>query len=91
MAWWLPLVGLGVVTAALAYVAGIAAGRLLGPRLSSFIGLFEVVSAIGFAWLLLGELPRTIQLVGGVLILAGVDSGPGGREAHGRDAVATRP
>jgi drug/metabolite transporter (DMT)-like permease len=72
VAWWLPLLGLGVVTAALAYVAGIAAGRLLGPRLSSFIGLFEVVSAIGFAWLLLGELPRTIQLVGGVLILAGV-------------------
>jgi drug/metabolite transporter (DMT)-like permease len=70
--WWLPILGLGVVTAALAYVAGIAAGRLLGPRLSSFVGLFEVVAAIGFAWLLLGELPRTIQLVGGVLILAGV-------------------
>ncbi len=70
--WWLPVLGLGVVTAAFAYVAGIAAGRLLGPRLSSFVGLFEVVAAIGFAWLLLGELPRTIQLVGGVLILAGV-------------------
>ncbi|MFD7023295.1 DMT family transporter [Promicromonospora sukumoe] len=70
--WWLPVVGLGVITAAFAYVAGIAAGRLLGPRLSSFVGLFEVVSAIGFAWLLLGELPQPIQLVGGVLILAGV-------------------
>ncbi|MDR7384341.1 EamA family transporter [Promicromonospora iranensis] len=72
VAWWLPLLGLGVVTAALAYVAGIAAGRRLGPRLSSFVGLFEVVAAIGFAWLLLDELPRAIQLVGGVLILAGV-------------------
>ena len=70
--WWLPVVGLGIVTAGLAYVTGIAAGRRLGPRLSSFIGLFEVVAAIGFAWLLLGELPRTTQLVGGVLILAGV-------------------
>ncbi|MFI9487428.1 EamA family transporter [Promicromonospora sp. NPDC052451] len=70
--WWLPVIGLGIVTAALAYVAGIAAGRLLGPRLSSFVGLFEVVAAIGFAWLLLGELPRPVQLVGGVLILAGV-------------------
>jgi len=70
--WWLPVIGLGVVTAALAYVAGIAAGRLLGPRLASFVGLFEVVAAIGFAWLLLGELPRPVQLVGGVLILVGV-------------------
>lgn len=70
--WWLPVLGLGVITAAFAYVAGIAAGRLLGPRLSSFVGLFEVVSAIGFAWLLLGELPQPVQLVGGVLILAGV-------------------
>ena len=91
MAWWLPLVGLGVVTAALAYVAGIAAGRLLGPRLSSFIGLFEVVSAIGFAWLLLGELPRPIQLVGGVLILAGVDRGPGRREAAGVTPASATP
>ncbi len=70
--WWLPVLGLGIITAGFAYVAGIAAGRLLGPRLSSFVGLFEVVSAIGFAWLLLGELPQPIQLVGGALILAGV-------------------
>lgn len=70
--WWLPVLGLGIVTAALAYVVGIAAGRLLGPRLSSFVGLFEVVAAIVFAWLLLGEVPRPVQLVGGALILAGV-------------------
>lgn len=81
--WWLPVVGLGVVTAALAYVAGIAAGRRLGPRLSSFVGLFEVVAAIGFAWLLLGELPRTIQLVGGVLILAGVVAVQAGEKRTG--------
>jgi drug/metabolite transporter (DMT)-like permease len=86
VAWWLPLVGLGVVTAALAYVAGIAAGRLLGPRLSSFIGLFEVVAAIGFAWLLLGELPRPVQLVGGVLILAGVVAVQAGEKRSGATA-----
>jgi drug/metabolite transporter (DMT)-like permease len=69
---WLPLVVLGVVTAAVAYAAGIAAGRRLGSRLSSFVALLEVVAAIGFAWLLLGELPHLLQLVGGALILAGV-------------------
>jgi drug/metabolite transporter (DMT)-like permease len=81
--WWLPILGLGIVTAAFAYVAGIAAGRLLGPRLSSFVGLFEVVAAIGFAWLLLGELPRPVQLVGGVLILAGVVAVQAGEKRSG--------
>ncbi len=70
--WWLPLLVLGVVTAAVAYVTGIAAGRRLGSRLASFVGLLEVVAAVGFAWLLLAELPNTAQLIGGVLILAGV-------------------
>ncbi|WP_372594934.1 EamA family transporter [Actinotalea sp.] len=70
--WWLPLLGLGLVTAGLAYTTGIAATRRLGSRLASFVALLEVIAAIGFAWLLLGELPRTVQLLGGVLILAGV-------------------
>ena len=70
--WWLPLLGLGVVTAAVAYVTGIAAGRRLGSRLASFVALLEVLFALLFAWLLLGELPRAVQVAGGVLILAGV-------------------
>jgi len=70
--WWVPILALGVVTAALAYVLGILASRRLGPRLASFVGLAEVVSALVFAWLLLGEAPAVIQLVGGALILFGV-------------------
>lgn len=70
--WWVPLVVLGVVTAAVAYCTGIAAGRRLGSRLASFVALLEVVAGVGFAWLLLDELPRTVQLVGGLLVLAGV-------------------
>ncbi|WP_182523806.1 EamA family transporter [Nocardioides dongkuii] len=72
VAWWVPLVVLGLVTAAVAYVTGIAAGRRLGSRLASFVALLEVVAGVGFAWLLLDELPRPIQLLGGLLILAGV-------------------
>ena len=72
VAWWLPLLVLGVVTAAIAYTSGIAAGRRLGSRLASFVALLEVVAGVVFAWLLLGELPRPIQLLGGVVILAGV-------------------
>jgi drug/metabolite transporter (DMT)-like permease len=70
--WWAPLLVLGLVTAALSYTTGIAAGRRLGSRLASFVALLEVVAAVGFAWLLLDELPRPVQLLGGVLILAGV-------------------
>jgi len=70
--WWLPVLVLGVVTAALAYVTGIAAGRRLGSRLASFVALTEVLAALVFAWLLLDELPLTIQFVGGALILVGV-------------------
>jgi drug/metabolite transporter (DMT)-like permease len=71
-AWWVPLVVLGVVTSALSYTTGIAAGRRLGSRLASFVALLEVVAGVGFAWLLLHELPRAVQLLGGLLILAGV-------------------
>ena len=70
--WWLPVLALGLVTAALAYVTGIAASRRLGPRLASFVALGEVLFAVVFAWLLLDELPRAVQVLGGGLIVAGV-------------------
>jgi drug/metabolite transporter (DMT)-like permease len=56
----------------IAYVAGIAAARALGASLASFVGLTEVVFAVLVAWLLLGELPTSMQLAGGALIVAGV-------------------
>jgi drug/metabolite transporter (DMT)-like permease len=72
VAWWLPLAALGVVTAAVAYVTGILASRALGARLASFVALLEVLFSVVFAWLLLGQLPGVIQLLGGVLMLGGV-------------------
>lgn len=72
VSWIVPVLGLALVAAAIAYVAGIAAARRLGPRLASFIGLTEVVFAVIFAWLFLAELPGAIQLAGGALIVAGV-------------------
>ncbi len=72
VAWWVPIALLGVVTAAVSYVFGIAAIRRLGSRLASFVALLEVVSGVLWAWFLLDELPQAFQLLGGVLILAGV-------------------
>ncbi len=70
--WLVPVIGLALVAAAIAYVAGIGAARMLGARLASFVGLTEVVFAMLFAWILLGELPTGVQLFGGALIVAGV-------------------
>jgi drug/metabolite transporter (DMT)-like permease len=72
VAWWLPLLGLGVVTAGLAYITGIAASRRLGSRVASFVALLEVVAGVVAAWLLLDQFPGTLQLAGGGLIVAGV-------------------
>ena len=70
--WVLPVLALGVVTAAVSYVTGILASRALGARLASFLGLLEVLFSVIFAWLLLGQLPGLLQLLGGVLLLGGV-------------------
>ena len=72
VSWLLPVLGLSLVAAAVAYISGISAARVLGPRLASFVSLTEVVFAVLAAWLLLGELPTIVQLAGGVLIIAGV-------------------
>jgi drug/metabolite transporter (DMT)-like permease len=69
---WLVLVTLGLATAALPYTLGIAAARHLGSRLASFVALSEVVAGVVWAIVLLGEVPRPVQVLGGVLILAGV-------------------
>ncbi|MGS0684795.1 EamA family transporter [Nakamurella sp. GG22] len=72
VSWLVPVVGLSLVAAAIAYVLGISATRRLGSKLASFVGLTEVLFAVLFAWLLLGELPTVVQLVGGAFIVLGV-------------------
>lgn len=70
--WWALTAELAILAGATPYVSGIIATRVLGAKLASFVGLSEVMFAVLFAWVLLGELPRPVQLLGGLLILAGV-------------------
>ncbi|GAB2598849.1 EamA family transporter [Pseudactinotalea suaedae] len=70
--WWVLVGALGLISTAIAYSSGVGAARVLGSKVASFVGLTEVLFAVLIAWALLGQLPRPIQLVGGVLILAGV-------------------
>ncbi|WP_082369486.1 EamA family transporter [Arthrobacter sp. ERGS1:01] len=70
--WFVPVLGLVLVTTVFAYVAGIVATRGLGSKVASFVALFEVLFAVVWAWILLGEMPRLVQLLGGLCIMGGV-------------------
>jgi drug/metabolite transporter (DMT)-like permease len=70
--WIVPVVELSLVAAVVPYIAGIAAARRLGARRASFIGIAEVIFAVLYAWLLLGQLPSAVQFMGSAFMLAGV-------------------
>ena len=70
--WFVPVLAIGLIATVLAYVLGIASTRLLGSRLASFIALAEVIAALLFGWLLVGQLPNAVQGIGAALVLAGV-------------------
>jgi drug/metabolite transporter (DMT)-like permease len=70
--WWLPMLLLILVSAVLAYPIGIVAVRRLGSSVASFVSLTEVIFAVTFAFVLLGQRPGPMQLLGGGLILVGI-------------------
>lgn len=72
VSWVVPILGIALIAAALAYVLGIAAARALGAKLSSFVSLTEVLFAVLFAWVLIGQVPGWLEGLGGVLIITGV-------------------
>ncbi|MBO0842295.1 MAG: EamA family transporter [Nocardioides sp.] len=82
--WWLPAATIGVLTCGVAYAAGIVAGRRLGSRLSAFLGLLEVVSGAVLAWILVGQSLGAVQLLGGVVVLAGILTVQRGEQATRR-------
>lgn len=67
-----PLLALGVLSAAIAYLTGVVAARRLGGTFASFVGLSEVLFAVLFAWLLVGQQPGPGQAIGGLVVLLGV-------------------
>jgi len=92
VSWLVPVLGMSLVAAAVAYLAGILGARLLGARVASFVGLTEVLFAVLFAWLLLAQAPRPVQLAGGALVVAGIvlvrlDEQPGPAAVPARQQV----
>jgi drug/metabolite transporter (DMT)-like permease len=72
VAWWIPMLLVAVIATGFAYAASITMSGMLGSRLASFVGLLEVVAAAVYSWVLLGESLGVAQILGGVLILAGI-------------------
>ena len=70
--WLVPVLGLALVAGAVAYVSGIAAARRLGAKVASFVGLAEVIFAVVFAWLLLGQGLSGVQVAGAALVVTGI-------------------
>src|SRR5262249_27267026 len=98
VSWIVPVLGLSLLAAVIAYVAGIGAARRLGAKLTSFVSLSETLFAILFAWLLLAQLPSTVQFLGGAFILGGVVMvrfdelrPPGGPAGRARRSPAQQP
>ena len=79
--WWVPMSLLILVSAVLAYLTGVVAVRRLGSAIASFVALTEVLFAVVFAAVLLGQVPSTGQVLGGLLVLAGIVVVQGGSAA----------
>lgn len=72
VSWWVPVLGLVLISTAFPYVVGVVATRALGATSASIVGLTEVCFSAFWAWLLLTQLPTGLQLLGGLILLAGV-------------------
>ena len=69
---FVPLLVLGVVSTAIAYTLGIGGVARLRPSFASLVGLSEVLFAVLWAWLLIGEAMTPLQAIGGAVVLAGL-------------------
>src|SRR4051794_27788635 len=72
VSWVVPVLGMAIIAGVVSYLTGIVAVRRLGAKLSSFVGLTEVLFAVGFAWLLLDQRLDVTPLAGAALGVAGI-------------------
>ena len=70
--WVVPVIALGVISTAIAYMLGIMGIARLRPRFASLVGLSEVMFAVLAAWVTLGEAITAVQAIGGAVVLVGL-------------------
>lgn len=69
---WLPLLGVGIISTAVALQTFYAGARRIGAAQASLVSTVEPVYTIVLAAILFGERLTPIQLVGGALVIIGV-------------------
>jgi drug/metabolite transporter (DMT)-like permease len=69
---WLPLLGVGVVSTAIALQTFYAGARRIGAAQASLVSTVEPIYTIVLASLLFGERLTPVQLAGGALVIIGV-------------------
>jgi drug/metabolite transporter (DMT)-like permease len=69
---WLPLIGVGVVSTAVAVQAFYAGARRIGAAQAALVSTVEPVYTITLATLLFLERLTVVQVVGGVLVIGAV-------------------
>ncbi len=69
---WLPLLGVGIVSTAIALQAFYAGARRISAAQASLVSTVEPVYTIVLAAILLGDQLTPVQIVGGVLVISGV-------------------
>jgi len=69
---WLPLIGVGIVSTAIALQTFYAGARRIGAAQASLVSTVEPVYTIILAALLFGERLTPLQLVGGAFVIVGV-------------------
>jgi drug/metabolite transporter (DMT)-like permease len=72
VSWLAPVLLVGTLSTAAAYITAVAAVRSLGAKLATFVGMSEVLFSVLFAWLMIGQVPTPEQFGGSALIMAGV-------------------
>ena len=88
---WIPILGVTIVSTVVAIGAFFAGMAVIGPTRASIMSMVEPVVGIGAAWVLLGEAMTPLQVLGGVIVLAGAIWGVTGAAGGGTPAEPSVP
>ncbi|HEU5470562.1 MAG TPA: EamA family transporter [Actinophytocola sp.] len=84
---WVLVVGIALLSTALAYLLSISAMRHLPANVVSVLALVEPIVAAGAAWIFLGQSLTAVQVLGAAVLLAGATIVQLNSSARGQDQV----